>query len=397
VLGGDPYHVPALEKVMKVDNALAAFEYLKAHGGTAAGVDDIRFDDVSPMEVAAYFRAVREAVLDGSYRPLPTRVVMIPKEDGDTRKLKLQALFDRLVARIAYEALVEYLDLRYKPWSYGFRPRKSPLDLFATVKMGVEVDGLFELAQDDVTKAFDNIPVEPLLETLGDVLPDHKYWDLIAAIVRKVDADGKEVTKGIDQGNALSPLLMTEYLHTRHDTLLEQEVQPPSRTHRYADNIAPQGPDAHECRKILDTSRNLLNRAGLDLKGYNPEKLLGIPVDIRERSLPLLGFDLSAKGNRMHLGVQAKAWQELKDRLEEAHDHPNPPERARELTQGWISAIGPALENRVEKVTRLTYSHIREAGFQGAIPKEALTGWAVDSLRSWERAVLRARRHHGNK
>lgn len=210
---GDPYTIPALEDVITVDNALAAFAYLKAHGGPAAGIDDIGFNDVSRMEVAEFFRPLVPIILAGMYKPQLTRVVEIVKAGGGTRELRLQVLFDRIIARMVYEAVVEYLDRLFVPWSFGFRPRKSTWDLLAAVKYGAELEALYVVTTDDVRKAFDNVPIEPLLEALAEVLPDHHYYDLIAATVRKHGGDGKEITRGIDQGNALSPLLLNVFLH----------------------------------------------------------------------------------------------------------------------------------------------------------------------------------------
>lgn len=394
---GNSYFIPEFADVITPNNALAAFEYLKTHGGPATGIDGIGFGDISRAEVAACFRVLRPIILAGDYRLQPTRVVEIAKRSGGTRELRIQVLLDRIIARMAYEAIGECIDRLFVPWSYGFRPRKSTWHLLADMKLGAEIDGLFITTTDDIRKAFDNVPIEPLLETLGDVLPDHRYWELIAAVVRKRNSDGKEKKEGIDQGNALSPFLLNLYLHMHLDILLFKEVTHPSRMSRYADNVGHQTRDAREGRRLLEVTDRLLKQAGLNLKGFNsgqPEELLGTPTDLRERMLPLLGFNLSAKENRTLLSVQESAWKELTEELEQAHSNPNPPERTREIIRGWISAIGPALDYRLESVSRRIINHLRETNLQGSVPKDALFTWAKGSLASWHRVLQSARKSY---
>lgn len=390
---GDPHFIPSLEDVITVDNALAAYENLKARGGPCAGVDRVRYEDVSSAEVAACFRRLRLRILSGDYRPQPTRSVMIEKDDGSLRELKLLVILDRVIALMVYAAIAKYIDRLFAPWSFGFRPRRSTWDLLAALKHGVETHGLYVLTHDDIRKAFDNVPVEPLLEVLGDVLPDHRYWALIAAVVRKYDADGKEVKKGIDQGCALSPLLLNVYLHARLDTLLSKEVNNPSRQVRYADNIGHQTRDAREGYRLLRETRSLLEAAGMELKGYNPKKpeeLLGIPADLRHRASPLLGFNLSVRNDRLLLEVRETVWPELTTVLEAAHSDPEPPALTREVIQGLLSAIGPALDFRLDVTMRRITRQLREAHLQGAIPAGALHQWGRDSLASWHRTLRRA-------
>jgi retron-type reverse transcriptase len=395
---GNPFYIPPLAKVMTVDNALAAYERLKAKGGPAAGVDRVRYEDVSRAEVAACFCLLVPIILAGDYRPQPVRVVEIAKAGGGTRALRLQVILDRVVAKMIYEAVVEYLDRLFVPWSYGFRPRKSAWHLLADMKLGVEKYGLPVLTHDDIRKAFDNVPVEPLLEVLGDVLPDHHHWELIAAIVRKVDAAGRGVTTGIDQGCALSPLLLNLYLHSCSDTLLTQEATTPSWKFRYADNLGHLTRDAHEGTHSLDEVRRHLGRAGLTLKGYDPEKPdepLGLPVDLRTGSSPLLGFDLSILEGSLLLEVRDKVWKALATELETAHTHPDPPGRARGVIQGLVSAIGPALDRRLPSTTRRITRHLREANFPRIIPAETLSWWTKGSLESWLRVLDKTRNPGG--
>lgn len=383
---GTAAHLPPLEAVLTADNALAAFAYLKARGGPAAGVDGVRVDDVAAAEVAAAFREfIIPAVLAGTYRPQPARVVEIAKRAGGTRELRLLVVLDRVLARMLYAALVAYLDARLAATSFGFRPGRSAWDLLAAVKVLAERFGLFVVTADDVRKAFDAVVIELLLGLLGDVLPDHRYWAAVAAFVR---AEGKEV--GIGQGNALSPLLLELMLHAYLDALLAKEVIHPSRTLRYADNVVAITWDVPEGQRLLDHTRSLLHQAHLDLKG-DP----GRPVDLRGEALPLLGFDLSARDDRVRLSVRDEAWTELTTKLDEAHLAADPRGTAEGVVRGWVACSGPALENRGESYLRMLNRHLTAGGFRGEIPRDALAGWVTEALTGWKKALKKAEDHFG--
>ena len=99
----------------------------------------------------------------------------------------------------------------------------------------------------------------------------------------------------------------------------------------------------------------------------------------------------------MLLGVQAKAWTELTTELVKAHSDPDPPERTRGIIQGWVSAVGPALDCRKESITRRITQHLRDTDFQGIISKDVLLKGVEDSIGSWHRTLLRGRKNYGGE
>ena len=339
--------------------------------------------------MAACFRVLIPIILEGHYRPQPPRKVEIAKTGGGTRELRLQVVVDRIIARMLYEAICPYVDSRFVSWSFGFRPNKSTYSLLAKLKVHAEANSHFVVTTDDVRKAFDCVPIEPLLENLAEVLRDHHYLNQIAAIVRKKNDDGKEIATGIDQGNALSPLLLNLFLHMRLDILLAEEAHHPSQPFRYADNVGHLTWDAREGQRLLDCTREFLLQAGLSLKGAP-----GRPVDLRDEPQALLGFDVSARGDRVHLEVSNEAWEELKTELNNAHTDPNPPKRVNSIVQGWISSTGPALDHRTESTTRHVNQHLSATGFKEIISKDTLRRWIADSLNSWYRILHRTEKNH---
>ena len=98
------------------------------------------------------------------------------------------------------------------------------------------------------------------------------------------------------------------------------------------------GPLAHACQ--------LLEPAGLPLKGEDGVKDLR-----RGQKAQLLGFTLSRKGGRLHLGLGDDAWTKLERNLVLAHDTPDPSLTARMVVNGWVEAFGPAFERPTERAT----------------------------------------------
>ena len=91
------------------------------------------------------------------------------------------------------------------------------------------------LAVDDVRKAFDNVPIAPLMETFAEHINDPSLLQLVETILRGGEDRGRAV--GIPQGNPLSPLALNVMLHHAHDLPLEADANFPP-LFRYADNLA---------------------------------------------------------------------------------------------------------------------------------------------------------------
>lgn len=100
----------SLERIVRHENLLRAFNELKQWGGQAPGIDGIRLDDLSTAEAGQVFRQVERSILERHYVPHPTRTVSFPKPDGGTRQLRLATATDRTVAKAAYEGLADRID-----------------------------------------------------------------------------------------------------------------------------------------------------------------------------------------------------------------------------------------------------------------------------------------------
>ena len=105
------------------ENLQQAWKRVRANKG-AAGVDG---RDIP--ETARYLRtawpAIRDQLLQGTYRPSPVRRVTIPKPEGGERELGIPTVTDRLIQQALLQVIQPQLDPTFSENSFGFRPRRS--------------------------------------------------------------------------------------------------------------------------------------------------------------------------------------------------------------------------------------------------------------------------------
>ena len=101
-LGQMETNSPTLAGVADPEHLIATFHAMKAEAGRAPGPDRVTFEVLGPSEVAACLRAVSKAIMDGSYRPGPSRKLPIPKPGGGHRTLTIRNLIDRVVSKAIY-------------------------------------------------------------------------------------------------------------------------------------------------------------------------------------------------------------------------------------------------------------------------------------------------------
>lgn len=385
--------LPSLAAIVHSDNLFATLKNMMAKGaGPSAGEDRVELFDMSPREWAGHLRARGEEVLKGTFRPDPTRRANIPKGKGKTRPLDIPSGRDRVLAVAMNTGIRKYLDARFVPYSYGFRPDLSHWNMLAAIKVVAENTQSFFLAVDDVRQAFPSVHIDPLLKDCAKMIPDPGIVGFITAVVGGHDGTTKE---GIPQGNPISPALLLVHLHYRHDLPFQGEDYLLLRA-RYADNLVYLARSMLDGRRALDKSAALLGEVGLHLKGEG-----GGLVDLRERPLVvcdsdadpeeeivLLGFTICAKNGVLSYSVPGKTWNKLETKFRETHNEEDPITHAKAILYGWTNACGPALENNLENHLKLILERVRKAGFQRLFPVDSLRERLKGSLARWH-ALLR--------
>jgi retron-type reverse transcriptase len=112
-----------LEAALARENMQQAWKRVRSNKG-AAGIDGLDIDQTADRLRSAW-PAIREQLLQGTYRPQAVRRVTIPKPDGGERELGIPTVTDRLIQQALLQVLQPILDPTFSQHSYGFRPNRS--------------------------------------------------------------------------------------------------------------------------------------------------------------------------------------------------------------------------------------------------------------------------------
>ncbi len=186
---------------------VAAWKRVKANGGSA-GVDG-RTVQQTGSDLVTEWADIRQALLDGSYRPSPVRRVAIAKPGGGTRELGIPTVVDRLIQQALLQVLQPIIDPTFSEHSYGFRPGRSAHGAVLEAQRYVE-QGQRTVVDVDLEKFFDRVNHDILMDRLSKRIADKAVLKLIRRYLEAgILAHGValERVEGTPQGGPLSPLL----------------------------------------------------------------------------------------------------------------------------------------------------------------------------------------------
>jgi group II intron reverse transcriptase/maturase len=207
ITDGNGTEARLLERILERNNMNLAYKRVKANKG-AGGVDGMQVKDLLAY-LTENGEAIKQAIMEGKYKPNPVRRVEIPKDDGKKRPLGIPTVVDRVIQQAIAQVLSPIFERQFSNNSFGFRPNRSA---HGAIKRSQEYidDGYKYVVDMDLEKFFDTVNQSKLVEVLGRTIKDgrvisliHKY--LNAGVV--VKHSFKETTEGVPQGGPLSPLL----------------------------------------------------------------------------------------------------------------------------------------------------------------------------------------------
>ena len=348
-------HVDLMERVVEPGNLHRAWRQVKANRG-APGVDGMRIEDFAAY-ARAHWPGIRQALLDGTYRPQPVRRVMIPKPDGGERALGIPTVLDRLIQQAVAQVLVPIFDPEFSESSFGFRPGRSAHAALRQVQ--AEVRAGRRIAVDlDLAKFFDNVRHDLLMARVARRVGERRLLGLIGRYLRAGVLVGEHLQPselGTPQGGPLSPLLANILLDDLDRELERRRL----RFARYADDLV-----------ILVKSVRAGERVKARITVYLGRRL-GLPVNEKKsRVAPIdectfLGFRV--RGGRLRWSEQAL--EDFKHRVRELTGRSwgiSMPERLNKLAQyvrGWMGYFGisqfyrliPELDEWLRRRVRMCY------------------------------------------
>lgn len=294
-----------MEAVVDQANLERAWKNVKANRG-APGPDGITI-----AEFPDWFRprwpAIRQQLLDGTYRPGPVRRKAIDKPDGGQRLLGIPNVLDRLIQQAIVQVLTPIFDPHFSESSFGFRPGRSAHGAAKQVQRIIRCGHRF-VADVDLSKFFDRVQHDVLMARVARRVGDKLLLRLIGRYLRAgvmVEGVLQPTDVGTPQGGPLSPLLSNILLNDL-DNELERRGLP---FVRYADDFAVFAKSQRAAERIMaSVSRYLTVQLRLVV---NPEK----SRVVASTKFEFLGFAFVK--SRATVNVATKSLKRFKHRIRE--------------------------------------------------------------------------------
>jgi RNA-directed DNA polymerase len=262
------------DKVYREDILAHAYRLARSNGG-APGVDKVRFEDIEAWGLEEWLAGLRKELRTETYRPQPVRRVMIPKPGGGERPLGIPTIRDRVAQTAAKLVLEPIFEADLSDSAFGYREGRSAQDAVREVHRAL-CDGYTDVVDADLSKYFDTIPHDQLMQSVARRVSDGKMLRLIKAWlktpVEETDergnrrmTGGKGSRMGTPQGGVISPLLANIYINRFLRVFVERgkDREFAARLVNYADDfvILSRG----RARAALEWTRRVMAAIGLSL------------------------------------------------------------------------------------------------------------------------------------
>ena len=243
----------------------------KLDGMRAVGIDGVT-KEMYGKELQSNLAELVSRIRKCQYRPKPSRIVEIPKDDGSTRPLAISCLEDKIVQTAIADILSRIYEPLFYSCSYGFRAKKSAHDALKAVnKISYQVKN-GAVVEVDLKSYFNTIPHEPLMAWLGQKISDKRFLFLIEVMLKAPtmwERKCQENTAGAPQGSILSPVVANIYLHHVVDEWFAAITQSHfgGRAHeiRYADDLVFYFENTSHAEKFYRVLPKRLEKYGLKL------------------------------------------------------------------------------------------------------------------------------------
>jgi hypothetical protein len=195
-----------MEEVCGRENCQQALRRVKANKGSP-GIDGMKVSEL-PGYLKQHWPALREQLLNGTYKPQPVKRVEIKKPDGGMRKLGIPTVLDRFVQQAVMQVLQRRWDPTFSEHSHGFRPQRSAHQAVAKAQQYIAAGNRW-VVDLDLEKFFDRVNHDKLMAAMARRVSDKRMLKLIRAFLESgVMENGlvSPVEEGTPQGGPSTPL-----------------------------------------------------------------------------------------------------------------------------------------------------------------------------------------------
>ena len=187
-----------------------AYNKLKSKpGNMTPGIVPTTLDGMSVEVVEEIIQSLK----DGTFKFQPGRRVMSPKASGGERPLTIAPPRDKLVQECIRMILEAIYEPSFDNNSHGFRPNRSCHTALRALRQRFVMAKWF--IEGDISKCFDSIDHNRLMNLLAKRIKDQRFLDLIRKALKAGYMEFRKYSHsvaGTPQGSIISPILANIYL-----------------------------------------------------------------------------------------------------------------------------------------------------------------------------------------
>jgi group II intron reverse transcriptase/maturase len=201
------YRLVCHQEVLRI----AAERVRQNTGGRTAGIDGQTRRQIGDELLAR----LAEELTHNQYQPQAVRRVYIPKGKTGRRALGVPTIRDRIVQAAVAQVLEALYEPIFRSCSYGFRPRRNPIQALRQVTQAYQA-GATWIIEGDLVACFDSLSHGVILSCLRKRIKDERFLDLIRTMLQAgVMEEGSFLPtySGTPQGGLASPILSNVVLH----------------------------------------------------------------------------------------------------------------------------------------------------------------------------------------
>ncbi len=254
-----------------VDMHLLRECYRKLNGKKAVGIDEVTKASYG-LNLEDNLQNLLKKIRRGVYKPKPSRIVEIPKEDGSTRPLTISCFEDKLVQMSVSAILTKVYEPLFLPCSYGYREGVNGHEALRALMKHNNRNTNGATVEIDVQKYFNSIPHAALMKILEEKISDKRFLKLIETLIRSpVMEEGKATLnkRGCPQGSIISPILSNVYLHCVIDIWFHEirnaHIKGRAELVRFADDMVFVFQHKEEAERFYKVLSKRLEKFGLKL------------------------------------------------------------------------------------------------------------------------------------
>jgi len=244
-----------IDKIYSKENLTKAYQQVKKNKGVP-GIDGITIKAYGE-NLHENTEALHLELKTGRYEPSPVRRVEIPKPDGSSRPLGIPTVRDRVVQQSILNIIQPIFEKDFHPSSYGYRLGGSCQKAIAKAERFMNRYGLNHVVDMDLSKCFDTLNHEQIIEKVNRKISDGKVLKLLKQFLKAgimKNGEYAQTLSGSPQGGVCSPLIANIYLDD-----FDQEMKAKGiRIVRYADDILIFARSPRAAKKNLQIAKQIL-------------------------------------------------------------------------------------------------------------------------------------------